>query len=145
MNYLLLLSSISLGNINDGQYVNIELYNNSCSNITYYESIIVPVKCNCFTTKKHCINKIDKKIIFPDYLGYLEKYFRDKRKCHKINNQTYFNYQYSLSNEYCSRFKLIFSLIFILIIIILGIVFYKNQKKIHNIYERLNDIELEEI
>lgn len=136
-----------LANINDAQYVSVELYNNSCSDIIFSDSILVPVKCNCFTTTKDCHNKIDKKIKFPDYLGHLEKYFWEKKKCYRINNQTYFNYHYLTSNKYCSRFNLIFSLIFILITIILGVTFYINFK-VHRrrlLYQRLNEVELEEL
>ena len=40
-------------NINDGQTVNLILFNDTeYANMIDYETIIVPVRCNCFTTKR---------------------------------------------------------------------------------------------
>ena len=37
-----------------------------------YETIIVPVRCNCFTTKKNCIKKINQNIKFNPEIEYLK-------------------------------------------------------------------------
>lgn len=134
-------------NINDAQSVNLMLFNDSkCANIIDYETITVPVRCNCFTIKKNCIKKINQKIKFYPEIKYLKKPFDEKLKCEKFNN-SYFDFNYNLSNQYCSRYILIFSLIFILVFIILGIVFYIDFRirKKKRLYRRLDNIELDDV
>ena len=57
--------------LNEVQNVQFNLYDNKCEqNISHSEWVSVPVKCNCFTTNKNCIQQINKKIKF----NYLAEY-----------------------------------------------------------------------
>ena len=138
---------ITGANINDAQSVSLKLFNDSkCNNIIDYENIIVPVRCNCFTIKNNCIKKINQNIKFYPEIEYLKKPFDKKLKCEKFNN-SYFDFNYNLSNQYCPRYILIFSIIFIFIFIILGIVFYIDidYKKKKKRYQRIQNIKLDDI
>lgn len=137
--------------LNEVQSVQLNFYDNNCEqNISLSDLIAVPVKCNCFTTNKNCIQQINKKIKFnylAEYQNELDLLFKKNsyQKLRKIEdkclnlNGTNFTYHYYLSNRYCSRFRLIFSIAFIIFNFVLGIVlyiFHKRDTRRH-LYQRL--------
>ena len=138
--------------LNEVQNVQFNLYDNKCEqNISHSEWVSVPVKCNCFTTNKNCIQQINKKIKFnylAEYENELDLLFKKNsyRKLRKMEdkclslNGTKFTYHYYLSNRYCSRFRLIFSIAFIVFNFVLGLVFYLFHKRStrRHLYQRLN-------
>ena len=151
MIFFIVLLSSTISNINDVQSVGIWYYNNSCHNqtITNYEHINVPTKCNCFTSHKQCKNKITNKIKFPNILNsdFFLQYFRNnpkEDKCVNLKNNTYFKFNYYITNQYCNHIILVFSILFTGIIFVLGFIFlYDMRRRIRNrqvLYQRLNEI-----
>ena len=151
MIFLFVLLSSTISNINDVQSVGIWYYNSSCHNqtITNYEHIDIPTKCNCFTSHKKCKNKINDKIKFPNIQNsnFFLDYFRrspKENKCVNLKNNTYFKFNYYITNQYCNRIILIFSILFTGIIFVLGFIFlYDMRIKMRNrqvLYQRLDQI-----
>lgn len=144
---------------NEIQYFQVNLYNstsntnqNNCLNISNSETISIPNKCNCFKTNRKCISEINDKIKF-DYLANYENFFnkfiqetsyknliKKEIKCLVLNNNTFFKYQYLLSNRYCSRIRLIFSISFIFFSLFIGFIHYLFHKKKRK-YQRLNNFD----
>ena len=119
MIFFIVLLSSTISNINDVQSVGIWYYNNSCHNQTIinYEHIDVPTKCNCFTSHKQCKNKINDKIKFPNIQNsnFFLDYFRNsprENKCVNLKNNSYFKFNYNITNQYCNHIILIFSIVF---------------------------------
>ena len=136
---------------NEFQNVFINFYENECHNDTliYNDIINIPVKCNCFTTNKKCITQINNKINLAEYNQIIKKIFKEnnyhiiknlENNCLPLKNNTYFTYQYLLSNQYCSRDRLIFSIIFILCLFLIMFAFYFSYKRNKYIYQRLNEL-----
>ena len=151
MIFFIVLLSSTISNINDVQSVGIWYYNNSCHNQTIinYEHIDVPTKCNCFTSHKQCKNKINDKIKFPNIQNsnFFLDYFRNsprENKCVNLKNNSYFKFNYNITNQYCNHIILIFSIVFTGIIFILGFIFlYDMRRKMRNrqvLYQRLDQI-----
>lgn len=139
---------------NNVQSISINLYYNKslCHNKTtyLYDLVRIPVNCNCFTGRKKCIRKINQNIILdnnPDLLEY-EQFLsftkNNEKKCLSLDNQSYYQYQYNLTNQYCSKFRLIFSIIYIIIIHAVVIILYfhykEKYKKKKILYQRLDEI-----
>ena len=135
---------------NEFQNVFINFYKNNCHNNTLIQNDIIniPIKCNCFTTNKKCITQINSKINLAKYDKTIKKIFKEnyhtiknlENKCLPLKNNTYFSYHYLLSNQYCSRDRLIFSMIFIFCLFIIIFAFYFSYRRNNNIYQRLNEI-----
>ena len=151
MIFLFVLLSSTISNINDVQSVGIMYYNNSCHNQTMinYEHIDVPTKCNCFISHKQCQNKINDKIKFPNIQNsnFFIDYFRHnpkENKCVNLKNNTYFKFNYYITNQYCNRIILIFSILFTGIIFVLGFIFLYDMRikmrKRQVLYQRLDQI-----
>ena len=142
--------------INEEQNIQFNLYNNCGGNISRSEWVSVPVKCNCFTTNKKCIQEINKKIKLNYLVEYqseldllfeknnYQKLIKMEHKCLNLNG-TNFTYHYYLSNRYCSRFRLIFSISFIIFNFVLGIVLYRFHKRDTKryLYQRLMQFDKE--
>lgn len=151
MIFFIFVLTATVSNINDVQSVGIWYYNNSCHNqtITNYEHIDVLTKCNCFTSNKQCKNKINDKIEFLNILNsnFFSEYFRinpKEDKCVNLKNNTYFKFNYYITNQYCNNIILIFSILFTGIIFILCFIFiYDTRKRMINrqvLYQRLDQL-----
>ena len=153
--YYVPVESLKFNNV---QSISVNLYYNKslCHNKTtyLYDLVRIPVNCNCFTGRKKCIRKINQNIILdnnPDLLEY-EQFLsfnkNNEKKCLPLDNQTYFQYQYNLTNQFCSKVRLIFSIIYIIIIHTIAIILYfqykqkkeEKKRKKEIMYQRLDEI-----
>jgi len=124
---------------NNVQSISVNLYYNKslCHNKTtyLYDLVRIPVNCNCFIGRKKCIRKINQNIILDNnpYLLEYEQFLsfnkNNEKKCLPLYNQSYYQYQYNLTNQYCSKVRLIFSIIYIIIIHAIVIILYFHYKK----------------